>query len=157
MEKWKFDVFAEVETTMAVLPYGEIKTEIRRQPSGMFKVLQLASLKAYETSYYNITGMNLNNNIKFNHQAITLKKVRELFNKNKIFKTFLNGLDKKDERVMFSDCRSQQFYAGDRVIRSDTDDRSLFIIVTGAFFAIETNTYPAKGPTYLPGTVIGTE
>lgn len=29
-EKWKFDVFAETETLLGILPYGEIKTEIRR-------------------------------------------------------------------------------------------------------------------------------
>jgi hypothetical protein len=29
-EKWKFDIFAETDGTMAILPYGEIKMEIRR-------------------------------------------------------------------------------------------------------------------------------
>ena len=29
-EKWKFDIFAESDGTMAVLPFGEIKMEIRR-------------------------------------------------------------------------------------------------------------------------------
>ena len=134
-EKWKFDVFAETETLMGILPYGEIKTEIRRQPQGMLKLLQLASLKAYETTYFNITGMNLNNAIQFTHQPITLKKVRDL-QKNPIFKSFLNGLEQKDLRIFISDIKSQQFYSGDRVIRKGTKDRSLFIIVTGSFFCI---------------------
>jgi hypothetical protein len=29
-EKWKFDVYAETDGSIAVLPFGEIKTEIRR-------------------------------------------------------------------------------------------------------------------------------
>lgn len=105
-EQWKFDVFAETDTLLGVLPYGEIKVEIRRQPQGMLKLLQLAALKAYETTYFNITGMKLNNAVQFQHQAVTLKKVRELFTRNQVFKSFLHGFDKRDERLFFNDCRS---------------------------------------------------
>ena len=38
-ENWKYDVFVEEDAVLAVLPYGEIKIEIRRQASGMFKLL----------------------------------------------------------------------------------------------------------------------
>lgn len=55
-EKWKFDVWADTDGSIAILPFGEIKTEIRRQPKGMFKVLELAANQAYETNYLNITG-----------------------------------------------------------------------------------------------------
>jgi len=42
-EKWKFDIFAESDGILAVLPFGEIKQEIRRQSSAMFKVLEIAA------------------------------------------------------------------------------------------------------------------
>ena len=64
-EKWKFDVFAESDAIIGVLPYGEIKTEIRRQSSGMYRILEMAANRAYEASYYNLTGLDTNNPIKF--------------------------------------------------------------------------------------------
>lgn len=81
-EKWKFDVYADTDATLAVLPFGEIKTEIRRQGPGMFKILELAANKAWEVTHYNIMGTSLYNSIKFNPQAVHMKKVREFFNKN---------------------------------------------------------------------------
>jgi hypothetical protein len=81
--------------------------EIRRQATGVMKILQLAAMKAYEVTHYNITGMELDNSVKFSHQTVCLKKTREFFNKNTIVKTFLKGLDKKDERVFITDTRTQ--------------------------------------------------
>ena len=75
--------------------------------------------------------MNLDNSIKFTHQSTTLKKCREFFNKNEIIKAFLNGLEKKDERVFLADCQSSQFYAGDRVVRNGTRSRCILMVVTG--------------------------
>ena len=34
-ENWKFDVIAESDGVLGVLPFGEIKTEIRRQPKAV--------------------------------------------------------------------------------------------------------------------------
>lgn len=82
--------------------------------------------------------------------------MRELFTKNAVLKSFLNGLDKKDERVLIVDIKGQQFYAGDRVIRSKTKDRSLLFVATGAFIAID-DTYPSQNRVFLPGSVIGME
>lgn len=107
---------------MAVLPFGEIKMEIRRQPRGMYKVLELAANKAYETNHYNIMGCGLNPAIPFTPQNITLKKIRDFFNKNQIIKTFIAGMDKKDERVFLADVKGQAMNPGDRVIRRNTKD-----------------------------------
>ena len=93
--------------TMAILPYGEIKMEIRRFPRGMYKVLELAANKAYETNHYNIMGCGLNPVIPFTPQPVALKKIREFFTKNPIIKTFIAGMDKKDERVFLSDIKGQ--------------------------------------------------
>ena len=69
------------------------------------KVLELASKKAYETTHYNLTGMDLNNPIKFNGSTTNVKKMRDFFNKNAIIRTFLSGLDKKDERIFVTDIK----------------------------------------------------
>lgn len=122
----------------------------------MMKILQLVADKAYETSYFNITGTSLNRAIKFYNQAVTLKKVREFYNKNEIIKTFFHGLDKKDERIFMTETISQQFFAGDRVIRNKTKDRCILMVVTGEFFAVN-DSYPNTGPLFKIGAVIGTE
>ena len=106
-ETWKFDVYAESDAILAVLPFGEIKVEIRRQASGMMKLLELAAKKAFETTHYNLTGLELNNPIKFNGSTTCLKKMREFFNKNCIIRSFLNGLDKKDERILITEMKGQ--------------------------------------------------
>ena len=33
--KWKFDVYAEQDGIIAILPFGEIKIEIRKNPKGV--------------------------------------------------------------------------------------------------------------------------
>ena len=88
-ETWKYDIFAETEATVAILPYGEIKNEIRRQSSGMFKIMEIAANKAFEVTYFNLMGMDQHRAIQFNPQSNLLKKVREFFNKNKVIRTFL--------------------------------------------------------------------
>jgi len=100
--------------------------------------------------------MNTNNAIKFNHQSVLVKKVREFFNKNAIIKTFLSGLDKRDERVFLTDIRASQFYAGDRVIRINTKDRALYFVMSGQFFAVD-DSYPNRGPTYKAGALLGVD
>ena len=34
-QKWKFEVFAETDGILAVLPFGEIKIEIRKNPKAV--------------------------------------------------------------------------------------------------------------------------
>ena len=34
-ENWKYDMIAETDGVIAILPFGEIKTEIRRQPKAV--------------------------------------------------------------------------------------------------------------------------
>ena len=41
-ETWKFDVMAETDGAMAIIPYGEVKAEIRRQPK---------TVSIYKTNY----------------------------------------------------------------------------------------------------------
>jgi hypothetical protein len=44
--RFKFDVIAESDGLIAVLPYGEIKSESRRNPLACYRILELASKKA---------------------------------------------------------------------------------------------------------------
>ena len=34
-ESWRYDVFAEQDGILAVLPFGEIKTDIRKHPKAV--------------------------------------------------------------------------------------------------------------------------
>jgi len=153
-ETWKFDVLAETDGSIAVLPFGEIKTEIRRQPKGMFKVLELAANQAYATNYFNITGELLNPVIPFIHHPNTLKKLREFFTKDPVIKTFMQGFDRKDERLFMVDVKGSNTQPGDRVVRRGTKDRSLYFVISGAFIGLGDD-YPAKRETFKAGAVIG--
>ena len=53
-------VIASMDGMMAVLPFGEIKAEIRRAPDAVFKTYQLASKYAMETFMYNLNGVEHN-------------------------------------------------------------------------------------------------
>ena len=70
---------------MAVLPFGEIKTEFRKNAKAvsilksqlntfflrflqMYKVMELAAMNAYETTYFNMTGEQMNPVIPFINQ-----------------------------------------------------------------------------------------
>jgi len=99
--------------------------------------------------------MDLNNAIQFTPQPNTLKKVREFFLKDPIIKTFLNGMDKKDERMFVTDVKGQHINAGDRVVRRSTKDRCLFFVVSGNFFALDDHYPKMQGPVYTAGAVIG--
>lgn len=42
-DKWRFGLTAETDGVFAVLPYGEVKLEIRRAPKAIYKVLEIAA------------------------------------------------------------------------------------------------------------------
>ena len=62
--KHKFDVIAQTDGLIAILPYGEIKGESRKNPHACFKVLELAAKKSLEVFHYNIFGHEYNPCIK---------------------------------------------------------------------------------------------
>jgi len=62
--RYKFDVIAESDGLVAVLPYGEIKSESRRNPMACYRILELAAKKALEVFHYNIFGHEFNPVIK---------------------------------------------------------------------------------------------
>ena len=64
---WTFDVFSEGTGILAVLPFGELKVDIRRNPKPICKIIELAARKAYETTYFNIMGAEYNQIPRFIH------------------------------------------------------------------------------------------
>jgi hypothetical protein len=155
-DSWKYDIYAESDGMLAVLPYGEVKTEMRRQPRAMYRVLEIAANYAFETTHFNIVGESKNPVIKFNHQNVLIKKVREFFMKNPIFKTFIHGMDKKDERVFMNEVKAQSMAPGDRVVRRNTKDRAMFIVIQGQFFGLD-DSYPSNREIFKTGSIIGAD
>lgn len=57
-------VIASMDGLIAVLPFGEIKGELRRAPEAVFKMYQIASKYAMETFMFNLNGVEHNPCIK---------------------------------------------------------------------------------------------
>ena len=69
-EKWDVDIVAETDGYMAILPFGEIKTEFKKNAKAFTLIYQLASRRAYEINYFNLTGEKRNPICDFTHQSI---------------------------------------------------------------------------------------
>ena len=74
---------AHTDGILAVLPYGDIKIEIRSNPKGTYKILELAARCAYETTHYNVCGESRNPTIKLypisqNQKALKLHMEKNL-------------------------------------------------------------------------------
>ena len=86
--------------------------------------------------------------------------MRDFFLKNQVFKQFLSGIDKKDERFILNEMQIQSFKPGDRIVRNDTRERALFIVVSGKVFGLRGFDYytmpSGHEPTvFISGAVIG--
>ncbi len=64
-EKWKFDLYCETDGILAIFPFGEFKTEIRKNPKPLFKLISIALSYSYETTHFNLTGQFKNRVISF--------------------------------------------------------------------------------------------
>ena len=80
-EKWRFDLVAETDGLVALLPFGELKQEMRKHPKAVsfrypkffhffflqqvYKILEMAADQAYETTHYNLTGVSSNPVVRF--------------------------------------------------------------------------------------------
>lgn len=127
----KYDVIAETDGIMAVLPFGEIKSESRRNPAACYRVLELATKKALEVFHYNVFGHEMNPVVKLTATTSQAKKLREFFTKNAIIKAFMKGFDRKDEKVFMSALRTSELDPADRLVRKGTMDRSIIIVAAG--------------------------
>ena len=73
-------------------------------------------------------------------------------------KAFLNGMEKKDERILFAEMKDKvaTMLPGDRLIRRNTQDRCLLFIIRGSFFGLG-ETFPATKIIYNAGAILGCE
>lgn len=88
-------------------------------------------MKSLEVLHYNVFGHEINPCIKHTNSIGTLKKIREFFFKNPIIRTFLKGIDRKDEKYLFSVLKITEFDPSDRLIRKDTFDRAIIFVGAG--------------------------
>jgi hypothetical protein len=153
--KYKYDVIADTDGILAVLPFGEIKSESRRNPVACYKVLDLASKKALEVFHYNIFGHDMNPVIRHAATSSQAKKLREFFSKNAVIKAFLKGFDRKDEKVFMGALKTSELEPADRLVRKDTVDRSILIVVAGQFMAF--GEAGEDNIIYKEGAVLGVE
>ena len=75
-------VVATIDGLIAVLPFGELKGELRRAPDAVFKVFQIACKYSMETFFYNLNGVEHNPFIKHPATAQMSKKLRDFYFKN---------------------------------------------------------------------------
>ena len=129
--KHKYDVIAETDGIIALLAYGEIKSESRKNPIACYKVLELATKKSLEVFHYNVFGHELNPAIRLTSTNSQAKKMREFFVKNPIIKAFLKGFDRKDEKCLMGALKTSELDPADRLVRKGTIDRALIIVVAG--------------------------
>lgn len=120
----------------------------------MYKILEIAANQAYETTHYNMTGLSPNPVIKFTNQLAQASKVREFFVKDPVFRTFLSGIERKDERVIMQMTKAHMFSAGDRIIRNKCRDRCLLFVIKGSLFGLD-DTFPVTRNLFKQGSVIG--
>ena len=59
-EKHLATITAATDGLIAVIAFGELKMEVRKNPQEIFKIMQVASRNAMETLYYNVHGVPRN-------------------------------------------------------------------------------------------------
>jgi hypothetical protein len=153
--KHKYDVIAETDGILAVLPFGEIKSESRRNPAACYRALELASKKALEVFHFNVFGHDLNPAIRHTGTTSQVKKLREFFSKNLIIKAFLKGFDRKDEKILMGALKTIEFDPADRVIRKGTFDRAVLIVAGGQLMGF--GEAGQENLIYREGAVVGVE
>mmetsp|Transcript_20131 Transcript_20131/g.14860 ORF Transcript_20131/g.14860 Transcript_20131/m.14860 type:complete len:94 (+) Transcript_20131:221-502(+) len=93
--------------------------------------MSIAAKKSLEVLHFNVFGYELNPVIRHVNSGQTIKKMREFFFKNPIIRSFLKGLDRKDEKHLFNAMRVCEFDSSERLIRKETYDRALIFVAQG--------------------------
>jgi hypothetical protein len=78
-----------------------------------------------------VFGHELNPAIKHVSTVTQLKKIRDFFFKNPNIRSFLKGIDRKDEKYIFNALKITEFDPAGRLIRKGTRDRALIFIGGG--------------------------
>ena len=81
--------------------------------------------------------------------------MRDFFAKNPIVKGFFKGFDRKDEKIVLNYFKTSEVEMGERLIRKDTKDRCIIIVVAGKFIQFGNNS--ERDIEYKEGAVIGVD
>jgi hypothetical protein len=93
--------------------------------------LQIAAKRSLEVLHYNVFGHEYNPAIRHVHSVTSLKKIREFFFKNPVIRSFLKGIDRRDEKYFFNALKVTELDNAERVIRKGTKDRSIIFVGSG--------------------------
>ena len=63
-------------------------------------------------------------------------------------------MDRKDEKNFLSIIKAKSFEAGDRVIRMQTIDRGLYVVISGVFFGMD-DSFPEQRKSFGAGAILG--
>ena len=147
-------VVATIDGLIAVLPFGELKGELRRAPDAVFKVFQIACKYSMETFYYNLNGVEHNPFIKHPPTAQMSKKLRDFYFKNNQMRAFLKGVEKRDEKFIIQALKGTEVEAAERVIKKGTWDRCMLVVADGELIAFRDD---GENDVYTEGAILGIE
>ena len=69
-------------------------------------------------------------------------------------RAFLNGVDKRDEKFIIQAFKGTEFETGDRILKKNTWDRSLFIVAEGEVIVFNED---GENQVLVEGSIIGVE
>lgn len=147
-------ITASMDGMIAVLPFGDIKLEVRKSPEALFKTMMIASKYAMETFSYNLNGCEHNPAIKHSATALMTKKLREFYFKNPAMRSFLNGADKRDEKFIIQAMKPCEVETAERVIRKGTWDRCILVVTDGELMSFNEG---GENEIYEEGAILGVE
>jgi CRP-like cAMP-binding protein len=98
-----------------------------------------------------VFGHEYNPAIRHVNSVSSLKKIREFFFKNPVIRSFLKGIDKRDEKHIFNVMKITEFDNAERLIRKGTKDRSLIFVGAGQFMAFKVE----KNEVFNEGAILG--
>lgn len=81
------------------------------------------------------------------------KSTREFYFKNKQIRDFLYGIDKRDERFVFSSLGLIDLETGSKVIKAGTREQSLLIVANGELIAFR----ETESVVFPVGSILGIE
>jgi signal-transduction protein with cAMP-binding, CBS, and nucleotidyltransferase domain len=82
------------------------------------------------------------------------KQLRDFYMKNEEMRAFLNGVEKKDEKLFITAMVGSEFEPGERVLRKNSMDRCLLIVAGGSLLSF---TDEGENLIYEAGAILGVE
>ena len=81
------------------------------------------------------------------------KKLRDFYFKNPSVRAFLKGIDKRDEKFIINMMSNIEMESGERVIRSGTYERAIYLVGGGELTALSDD----RNTIYQEGAILGVE